>query len=74
TRGAFVDAWTFKVNGSLTSQGGNTQSFEKNYPSLEPKTCYTLKFDVGDASGSAISITFDDATETVNLEDVELND
>lgn len=74
TRGAFVDAWTFKVTGSLTSQSGNVLSFEKNYPTLEARTCYTLKFDVADVSGSAITVSFDDATETVKLEDVELND
>ena len=41
---------------------------------LEPATCYTLSFDVTGTGGSSISITFDDSVETVNLEDIELNE
>lgn len=75
SRAAFVDAYKFTVSGSLTSQGGNARSFEREYASLEAKTCYTLGFDVSNVGSVSVSITFNDApAEEVALEDVELND
>lgn len=74
TRAAFVDAYTISVSGTLTNQGGKTQSFSKDYKSLSPKTSYTLKFDVSNVGGTAISISFDDSVEDVELTDVDLND
>lgn len=74
TRAAFVDAYTISVSGTLTNQGGNAQSFTKDYRSLSPKTCYTLKFDVSNVGETAVSITFDDSVEDVELTDVDLND
>lgn len=73
-RAAFVDAYKFTVRGNLTSQGGSAKTFEKEYASLEAKTCYTLNFDVTNVGGVSISVTFNDTTEEVSLEDVELND
>lgn len=74
TRGAFVDAYTISVSGTLTNQGGKSQTFSKEYKSLSPKTCYTLKFDVSNVGGSTISVSFDDTVEDVDLIDVDLND
>ncbi|MGN0190084.1 MAG: DUF4493 domain-containing protein [Candidatus Cryptobacteroides sp.] len=74
TRAAFIYAYRFEVKGEMTSQGGTAKSFSKTYQTLEPATCYTLAFDVTGTGGSSISITFDDSVETVNLEDIELNE
>lgn len=74
TRAAFVDAYKFTVNGELENQSGNAQTFSKEYNSLEPKTCYTLKFDVSATGSASISVTFDDTTEEVVLEDIDLNE
>lgn len=74
TRAAFVDAYMISVSGTLTSQSGKTQEFSKEYRSLSPKTCYTIKFDVSNVGGNSISISFDDTIEDVELTEVELND
>lgn len=75
TRAAFVDAYTISVAGTLTNQGGKTQTFSKDYKSyLSPKTCYTLKFDVSNVGGGKITVKFDDTVDDVQLSDVELND
>lgn len=74
TRAAFIYAYRFEVKGEMTSQGGTAKIFSKTYQALEPATCYTLSFDVTGTGGSSISITFDDTVETVNLEDIELNE
>lgn len=72
-RGAFIYAYKFTVSGNLTSQSGAVKTFSKEYKPLSPATCYSLSFDVADVSGSSISISFDEAVETVVLEDIELN-
>lgn len=73
TRAAFVDAYMISVSGTLTSQSGKTQEFSKEYRSLSPKTCYTIKFDVSNVGGNSITISFDDTIEDVELTEVELN-
>ncbi len=74
TRAAFVDAYAITVSGTLTNQGGKTQSFSKEYKSLSPKTCYTLRFDVSNVGGGSVSVSFDESVEDVELTDVDLND
>lgn len=74
TRAAFVDAFKFTIAGELTSQGGKQQSFSKEYINLEPKTCYTVKFDVDNVAGVTVTISFNDTVETVPVGDIELND
>lgn len=75
SRAAFVDAYTISVSGTVTSQGGKTQTFSKEYTSsLSPKTCYTLKFDVSNVGGVRVTISFDDTVTDAELIDVELND
>lgn len=74
TRAAFVDAYTISVSGTLTNQGGKTQTFSKDYKSLSSKTCYTIRFDVSNVGGDSVRITFDDTVEDVDLKDIDLND
>lgn len=74
SRAAFVDAYTITVSGTLTNQGGKTQSFSKDYKALAPKTCYTIKFDVSNVGGNSITVSFDDTVEDVELMDIDLND
>lgn len=75
TRGAFVDAFRFRVNGVLTTQGGSNVTFSGDeYPSIDERTCYTITFDAPTIGGNTISVSFSDSTETVELGEVELND
>ena len=74
SRAAFIDAYKFTVAGTMTTQTGSSTSFSKEYTSgIEPATCYTLKFDVGNVGNVTITITFNDTVETVDLGSVELN-
>lgn len=75
SRGAFIDAFKFTIEGTLTNQGGTVQTFSKTYDSgINPATCYTVTFDAATVGGTAVTITFNDTTETVDLGDIELND
>ncbi|MBQ0043610.1 MAG: DUF4493 domain-containing protein [Bacteroidales bacterium] len=74
TRAAFVDAFKFTIAGDLLTQGGKQQSFSREYINLEPKTCYTVSFDVDNVAGVTVTISFNDTVETVSLGDIELND
>lgn len=75
TRAAFIDAYRFRIDGSMTSQSGAVKSFSKEYSSgIEAATCYTIRFDVTNVGHLTITISFNDTLETVDLGDVELND
>ncbi len=74
TRGAFIDAYKFSMNGTLTSQSGKSQSFTSQEYTVEAATCYTVKFDVGGAGGMTINISFDRKVTEITLDDIELND
>lgn len=74
-RGAFIDAYKFTIDGTLTNQGGSEKTFSKTYESgINPATCYTVTFDASNVGGADVTITFNDTTETVDLGDIELND
>ena len=73
TKGAFIDGYKIKVEGTLTGEL-KTYSFEKEYSSLDEATAYTLNFDAPNVGGSTITISFNDTVETVELGDYELND
>jgi len=74
-RAAFVDAFRFRVNGTLTTQGGSIVTFAGDeYPSIEEKTCYTISFDAPNAGGATVNVSFNDTLETVSLGELELND
>ncbi len=74
TRAAFMDAYTFTLNGTLTSQGGKTQTFTLSKKGFEAKKCYTIRFDASNVGNGTISISFDDTVEDVQLDEVDLND
>ena len=75
SRGAFIDAYKFTIDGTLTNQGGTAQSFSKTYDTgINPATCYTVTFDASSVGGTSVTVTFNDTTETIDLGDIELND
>ena len=73
TRAAFVDPWKFTLEGTLVGEM-KTSTFSKEYSNLNEATAYTFHFDVTNVGGAAITITFNDTVETVELGDFELND
>lgn len=73
SRGAFVDGYKFTLEGTLSSET-RTQSFTKDYSSLDEATAYTIMFDVANIGGASITITFNDTVETIELGDLELNE
>jgi len=73
-KAAFVEAYKFTLTGTMKSQAGIVKNYSKEYESLEPATCYTVKFDVSNAGGLSLVISFKDTVETVDLGDIELND
>ena len=73
TRAAFIDGYRIRVEGVLTKESG-VNEFSKEYTDLNEGTVYTMFFDVPNVAGSAITISFDNTTETVELGKIELND
>lgn len=73
TKAAFIDGYKFTLEGTLVSET-KTQSFSKEYTSLDEATAYTILFDASNVGGAAITVTFNDTVETVVLGDIELND
>ena len=61
------------MEGVLTKESG-VNEFSKEYTDLNEGTVYTMFFDVPNVAGSAITISFDNTTETVELGKIELND
>ena len=73
TKAAFVDGYKFTLEGTLTSET-QTQTFSKEYASLNEATAYSIVFDAANVGGSSITVTFNDNVETIDLGDLELND
>lgn len=77
TRGAFIQATTFKVEGTLTSQAQGTstnKTFSKEY-TAKPTQCYSLKFDASNIGGNSFDITFgDEPSETITFDDIDINE
>lgn len=73
TKAAFVDGYRFTLSGVMEAET-KTYTFNKEYSSLEPATAYTFVFDVTNAGSAAITISFNNKVETVELGDIELND
>lgn len=73
TRAAFVDGYKFTLQGVITSET-KTQTFSSDYSSLDEATAYTIMFDAPNVGGSAITITFNNNVETIELGDLELNE
>lgn len=75
SRGAFIDAYKFRIDGRMTSQSGNEKTFSKEYSSdIEAATCYTVRFDVTNVGKLSVTVSFNDTLETIELGEVELND
>ena len=72
-KGAFVDGYRFTLEGTVEGPT-KTQTFSKEYTSLNEATAYTFLFDVSNVGGATITVTFNDTVETIDLGDVELND
>lgn len=72
-KAAFVDAYKFTLEGTVVSET-RTQTFSKDYASLKEATAYTIMFDASNVGSNSITITFNNAVETVELGDMELND
>ena len=73
TRAAFVDGYKFTLQGVITSET-KTQTFSSDYSSLDEATAYTFMFDAPNVGGSAITVTFNNNVETIELGDLELNE
>lgn len=74
TKAAFVDGYKVTVAGTLTTSGGVQKTFSKEYTNLNVATVYNVIFDIANVGGGSITISFNDKVETVQLDDVELND
>lgn len=85
TRGAFIDGYKIKVEGTMTGEQlienedgefvPKTFSYSKEYTNLNEATAYTLAFDVNNVGGATLTITFNnDTVVTVELGDIELNE
>ena len=72
TRGLFVESYKFKVSAVLKTENGE-YDFEKEYDGIDAATAYAVNFDITNVGGTAITVTFKDTVETVELEDIELN-
>ena len=73
TRGAFVEATAFTLEGTFTAQSGAEKSFRKVYQA-RMTTCHRIKFDASNIGGNTIDIKFDDEpSETIKF-DAELNE
>ncbi len=72
SKGVFVESYKFKISAVMKTENGE-YSFEKEYDGIEAATAYSVNFDITNVGGTAVSITFKDGTETVELEDIELN-
>lgn len=73
SKAAFIDGYTITLEGALESET-RSSSFTKTYDGLDPATAYTFVFDIDNIGGASIVISFNDKTELVTLDDVELND
>lgn len=70
--GLFIDAFKFTLEGNFTTTGGKNVLFSKEFTGLQPATLYTVNIEVNNIEGTAFTITFNDETETISIEE-ELN-
>ena len=70
--GLFIDAFKFTLEGNFTTKDGKNVLFSKEFTGLEAATLYSVKIEVNNVEGTAFTITFNEETETVNIEE-ELN-
>ena len=74
TKAAFIDGYKITLEGTVTS-GSKTKAIDPiEYIGLKEATAYTIILDVANVGGIAITVTFNDTVETIDLGDYELND
>lgn len=74
TKGAFIDATSFTVATTLTSQSGKSVEFSKEY-TAQAASCYTVAFDASNIGGiGTITITLGDSVTDVDMGEIELNE
>ena len=74
TKAAFIDGWQVQVKGSLQTETGAEKTFSAEYKNLNPATAYTLVIDVANTGSGAVTLSFNNDVQTVDVEEVELND
>lgn len=74
SRAAFIDGYKVTVNGTFVTESGAEKTFSKDYTGLAAATAYNMVFDVAGVGNGAITISFNNNVETIELGDVELND
>lgn len=74
TKAAFIDGYKVTVTGVLTTETGVHKTFSQEYSGLAAATAYNMVFDVAGTGSGALTVTFNNTVETVELGDVELND
>ncbi len=76
TRRAFIDPYDFTISGTAKTQTGASVNIEKSFTGINPKTLYTVRFDVnsGNVGGATVTITFNDQPVAEIPVDIELND
>ena len=60
--------------GTLVTETGAEKTFSRDYTGLAPATAYNMVFDIAGVGNGAVTVTFNNTVETVELGDVELND
>ena len=73
TRGVFVENWQVEVSG-VFSTDSKSYNFSNKYTNLEAATAYSINFNITNTGGAFVEISFADDVETIELEDIELND
>ena len=73
TRGVFVENWQVEVTG-VFSTGSKNYNFSRKYTNLEAATVYSINFNITNTGGAVVEISFAEDLETIELEDIELND
>ncbi|MBO7192199.1 MAG: DUF4493 domain-containing protein [Bacteroidales bacterium] len=74
TRAAFIDGWQVQIKGTLMTETGAEKVFSAEYKNLNPATAYTLVLDIANTGSGAVALSFNNDVQTVEVEEVELND
>ena len=54
--------------------GSKNYNFSRKYTNLEAATVYSINFNITNTGGAVVEISFAEDLETIELEDIELND
>lgn len=80
SRGAFIEATSFTIEGTLTSQAQAadgtpvSRTFSKTYTAKKTQ-CYTITFNASNVGGNSITIQFgDEPADTIDFGDIDINE